>query len=65
MPSLRYARTWLPASILVGTLTFAGPNQAAEPACEFDSIERIVAVGDVHGAYEQFREILQVAGVTD
>ena len=36
---------------------------AAEPPCEFDGIERIVAVGDVHGAYDRFVEILGAAGV--
>jgi hypothetical protein len=42
----------------------ARPRAAATP-CEFDDVARIVAVGDVHGAYDRFLEILQVAGVAD
>ena len=38
---------------------------AAPPSCEIDGVERIVAVGDVHGAYDRFVEILQKAGVVD
>jgi hypothetical protein len=37
----------------------------AKSACEWNGIERIVAVGDVHGAYDRFVEILKVAGVID
>lgn len=34
-------------------------------ACEFDQVERIVAVGDVHGAYDRLLEILRAASVID
>jgi hypothetical protein len=40
----------------------ARPRAAATP-CEFDHVDRIVAVGDVHGAYDRFLEILQTAGL--
>jgi hypothetical protein len=33
--------------------------------CEFDKVERIVAVGDVHGAYDRLLEILRAAEVID
>jgi calcineurin-like phosphoesterase family protein len=64
-------------AILLGLLTAAGwpsgPTAAAGSAaqgsadatCEFDGVERIVAVGDVHGAYDRFVQILEVAGVID
>jgi Calcineurin-like phosphoesterase len=39
--------------------------QGAEPACEFDRVERVVAVGDVHGAYDAFVGILRTAGLID
>jgi hypothetical protein len=52
-------------AVALATLVAAGPRGAQEPACEFDSVDRIVAVGDVHGAYDQFLEILQVAGIID
>jgi hypothetical protein len=38
---------------------------AAEPPCEFENVERVVAVGDVHGAYDRFIEILRAAAVVD
>jgi hypothetical protein len=44
----------------------AGPSAAAATsACEIDGVERIVAVGDVHGAYDRFVGILREAGVLD
>ena len=38
---------------------------AASPQCEFTGVDRIVAIGDVHGAYERFVEILQASGLID
>lgn len=38
---------------------------AAKSSCEFDAVERVVAVGDVHGAYDRYLEILRVAGIVD
>ena len=38
---------------------------AAPPACEFDGIERVVAIGDIHGAYDRFVEILQTTELID
>lgn len=38
---------------------------AAPPPCEIDGIERVVAIGDVHGAYERFVAILRTAGIID
>jgi hypothetical protein len=35
------------------------------PACEFDGVPRIVAIGDIHGAHAQFLEILQAAALVD
>ena len=50
----------------VGALGLAGHLNAQDTTpCEFDNVERIVAVGDVHGAYDQFLEILRVAGIID
>src|SRR4029453_12750834 len=39
--------------------------RAADPVCEFDGVERIVAVGDVHGAYEQLLGIHKTTGIVD
>jgi hypothetical protein len=38
---------------------------AAAAPCEFDNVERVVAVGDVHGAYDRLLEILRAAAVID
>ena len=38
---------------------------AQTPPCEFEGVARIVAVGDVHGAYGRLVEILRAAGVID
>src|SRR5579864_8985262 len=47
-------------------ISAAAPRVEAAPSkCTIDGIERIVAVGDVHGAYEQFVQILKVAGLID
>lgn len=64
-------RTALAAALFAAACAAAtGSTASVEPvvpaaACEFDNVERIVAVGDVHGAHERFLEILQVAGVID
>ena len=52
------------AAALVVALVFAQPVVAADK-CEWTNIERVVAIGDVHGAYDRFVEILQVAGIID
>jgi Calcineurin-like phosphoesterase len=50
---------------------FTGPAQAqprvaaTTPPCAIQGVERIVAVGDVHGAYDRFVQILQAAGLLD
>jgi hypothetical protein len=38
---------------------------AADLPCEFEGVERIVAVGDVHGAYDRLVEILKTAELVD
>jgi hypothetical protein len=38
---------------------------AAGSTCQFTNVDRIVAVGDVHGAYDRFVEILRAASVID
>jgi len=35
------------------------------PDCEFTGVERIVAIGDVHGAYDRFVGILRTTGLID
>jgi hypothetical protein len=39
--------------------------QPDSPVCDIRTSERIVAIGDIHGAYDRFVEILQAAGLID
>ena len=43
----------------------AAARSAADPGCEFSNVDRIVAVGDAHGDYDHFLQVLQAAGVVD
>lgn len=51
------------AALLIAALMFAGPV-AADP-WHFDGVERVVAVSDIHGAYEALVRTLRSAGVLD
>jgi calcineurin-like phosphoesterase family protein len=53
------------ACALAILLCAARPASAAKSACEWEGVERIVAIGDVHGAYDRFVEILKVARLVD
>jgi hypothetical protein len=53
------------ALLALGLLATGGSTVAAGPACRVDGVPRIVAVGDVHGAYERFVAILRAAGILD
>ena len=57
----------LAGAIAVAVSTASVPPRvaAATPPCEIETVERIVAVGDVHGAYDRFVEILRTAGILD
>lgn len=68
MPDNRRRRLALLAALLATAYALAGSRldlAARAPACEFDKVERIVAVGDVHGAHDRFLEILRAAAVID
>jgi hypothetical protein len=41
------------------------PRAASSSSCQISGVDRIVAVGDVHGAYDRFVEILRAAKVID
>jgi hypothetical protein len=43
----------------------ASARVEAAPPCSVDGVDRVVAIGDVHGAYDRFVEILRTAGVID
>jgi hypothetical protein len=39
--------------------------RAAEPPHEWNGVSRVVAIGDVHGAYESFVSVLKTSGLID
>jgi hypothetical protein len=41
------------------------PVSAADTGCAVEGVDRIVAVGDIHGAYQPLVAILQAAGILD
>src|SRR5436190_1612273 len=51
--------------VLVVMAAAGGRAPLAAPACQLTGIDRIVAVGDVHGAYDRYVEILRTAGLLD
>jgi hypothetical protein len=62
----------LTAALLVAMAAGAAARPAAQapapnawPACDLQTKERIVAIGDVHGAYDRFVETLRAAGLVD
>src|SRR3954471_24975437 len=53
------------AAALGSMATFGTASYAQSTPCEFTGVERVVAIGDVHGAYDRFAEILRVSGLVD
>lgn len=46
-------------------LAASAPARQAESLCEITTTERVVAIGDVHGAFDRFVAILREAGLID
>jgi hypothetical protein len=55
----------LTAFLSAAVIAFASRSVPAASPCEWTGIDRVIAIGDVHGAYDRFIEILKVAGVVD
>jgi hypothetical protein len=55
------------AIALIPALALSPPRLTAAPvsACNIEGVERIVAIGDVHGAYDRFGAILKAAGLVN
>jgi hypothetical protein len=64
MPSTRL-RAIPVAAALVAFLAASPRTAAGASPCAFDNVERIVAVGDVHGAYDRLLEVLRAAAIVD
>jgi hypothetical protein len=59
--SLRYAAQWLCCFLLLLSGCLAGFTVLAED--QWQGVERIVAVGDIHGDYDNYIEVLRNAGI--
>ena len=53
------------AAALALLITLAATGVAVTGQCTFDGASRVVAIGDVHGAYDRLLELLRAAGVAD
>jgi Calcineurin-like phosphoesterase len=61
-------RTRLAVAALLAVLDLAtrAPGAAgAAASCAIDGVERVVAIGDVHGAYDRFVDILKASALID
>lgn len=56
-------RRLLPALLLCAEALAAAPRQI--DAYRWEGVERIVAIGDIHGDYDAYLSVLQTAGVVD
>jgi hypothetical protein len=61
------ARSLSAAALALAVAASAGSRvpRAAASSCQINNVDRIVAVGDVHGAYDRFVEILRAANLID
>ena len=57
-------RFWIRVVVVVLLASAASVARAAD-RCEWEGVERVVAVGDVHGAYDRYVEMLRSSGVID
>ena len=53
------------ALALGALLATLSPVASAAASCEIDGVQRVVAIGDVHGAYDRFVSILTASGLID
>lgn len=65
---MAYCRSFEGARVAAGCLLLASALFFAPALAQphrFDGVERVVAIGDVHGAYSEFVEVLQGTGLVD
>jgi len=54
-----------PLLLLLAAVLAAAPLRAADDTCDLKEAPRLVAIGDVHGAYKQFVAVLRLAQLVD
>jgi hypothetical protein len=59
------ARTRLLGLVAVAALALAPAASSGENACALTDVPRVVAVGDVHGAYDNLVQVLRMASLLD
>ncbi len=64
-PRRRAPLSLLLLAVLAGLLLAAPPPAAARPECVWTGVQRIVAIGDLHGDYYHFFQLLQWADLVD
>jgi hypothetical protein len=62
---LRIFAVILATAVLHGPATVTSAPPPTLDPCAIEGVTRIVAVGDVHGAYDEFVRILRIAGIID
>ena len=62
---LRYRAVGLAASVVMALASRASAQSDTTSVCRIQTSERVVAIGDVHGAYDKFVAILRAAGLVD
>jgi hypothetical protein len=64
----RFLAAWshsLPALVLLVVLGPSGTARPADDPCALQGVPRVVAVGDVHGAFDNLVAVLRMAGIVD
>jgi hypothetical protein len=51
--------------LLAAATLAAAPTRAKDEGCDVTGVARVVAIGDVHGAYPEFVAVLKLAGLID
>jgi len=65
IPTFRLRILLAGAVLLTLVLALLRPCRADEIPCEWQGVDRVVAVGDLHGDYKNFVKILKGTGIVD
>lgn len=62
---INFVRALAAFAFLVGCASAPAPAQAQSSPAQWSGVERIVAIGDLEGAYEKYLDMLRTAGLVD
>jgi hypothetical protein len=60
-----FPKPCLVPGLLAGAVLVAAAGRAADDTCKVSDAPRVVAVGDVHGSYDNLAAVLRLAGLVD